>query len=83
VNASRKKVLGVLTVGEDAAVLAKAFAGEKDVLACGTLEEAVLQARRLAKPGEVVLLSPACASLDQFKNFEERGKVFRRCVEAL
>ena len=83
VNASRKKVLGVLTVGEDAPMLAQAFAGEADVLDCGTLEEAVLKARRLAKPGEVVLLSPACASLDQFKNFEERGNVFRRCVEAL
>ncbi|MCL2012826.1 MAG: UDP-N-acetylmuramoyl-L-alanine--D-glutamate ligase [Cystobacterineae bacterium] len=83
VNASRKKVLGVLTVGEDAPVLAEAFAGEKDLWACGTLEKAVLQARRLAKPGDVVLLSPACASLDQFKNFEERGQLFRQYVEAL
>ena len=83
VNASRKKVLGVLTVGEDAPVLAEAFAGETDVVDCGTLKEAVLRARHLAKPGEVVLLSPACASWDQFKNFEERGELFRQCVEAL
>jgi len=83
INASRKKVLGVLTVGEDAPMLAKAFAGEAEVFDCGTLQEAVLKARRLAKPGQVVLLSPACASLDQFKNFEERGEVFGQCVEAL
>jgi UDP-N-acetylmuramoylalanine--D-glutamate ligase len=83
VNASRKKVLGVLTVGEDAGVLAEAFAGETEVLDCGTLKEAVLKARHLAKPGEVVLLSPACASQDQFKNFEERGNLFRQWVEAL
>jgi len=83
VNASRKKVLGVLTVGEDAPMLAKAFAGEAEVFDCGTLQEAVRKARHVAKPGQVVLLSPACASLDQFKNFEERGEVFRQCVEAL
>ena len=83
IKASRKKVLGVLTVGEDAPMLAEAFANEAPLFPCGTIPEAVLQARRLAKPGEVVLLSPACASLDQFKNFEERGEVFRRCVEAL
>jgi UDP-N-acetylmuramoylalanine--D-glutamate ligase len=83
VNASRKKVLGVLTVGEDAPMLAEAFSGKTEVLDCGTLQEAVLKARHMAQPGEVVLLSPACASLDQFKNFEERGSMFRQYVEAL
>ncbi|MCL2625805.1 MAG: UDP-N-acetylmuramoyl-L-alanine--D-glutamate ligase [Cystobacterineae bacterium] len=83
INASRKKVLGVLTVGEDAVLLAQAFAGETEVLDCGNVKEAVLKARQLAKPGEVVLLSPACASQDQFANFEERGNLFRRWVEAL
>ena len=39
--------------------------------------------RREAKPGAVVLLSPACASFDQFANFEERGDAFRRAVLAL
>jgi UDP-N-acetylmuramoylalanine--D-glutamate ligase len=46
----------------------------------GTLERAVEHARRLAKPGEIVLLSPACASYDQFENFEQRGEAFRRLV---
>jgi UDP-N-acetylmuramoylalanine--D-glutamate ligase len=48
----------------------------------GTLDRAVAHAARLAAPGHVVLLSPACASYDQFENFEERGDAFRRLVTA-
>jgi UDP-N-acetylmuramoylalanine--D-glutamate ligase len=44
----------------------------------GTLEAAVEHSRSLAEPGDVILLSPACASYDQFANFEERGEAFRR-----
>ncbi|HEY8530854.1 MAG TPA: cyanophycin synthetase, partial [Limnochorda sp.] len=47
------------------------------------LDEAVALARRLARPGERVLLSPACASYDQFRNFEERGDRFRELVARL
>jgi UDP-N-acetylmuramoylalanine--D-glutamate ligase len=50
---------------------------------CGDLQTAVRAAAGDARPGEVVLLSPACASYDQFRNFEERGDAFRRMVEAL
>jgi UDP-N-acetylmuramoylalanine--D-glutamate ligase len=50
---------------------------------CGTLERAVSLANRNAGSGEVVLLSPACASFDQFDNFEQRGEVFRALVEEL
>ena len=54
---------------------------------CGQLDNAVDEAFALARaegrPGAVVLLSPACASFDQFANFEERGATFRRLVEAL
>jgi UDP-N-acetylmuramoylalanine--D-glutamate ligase len=48
-----------------------------------TLERAVHHAARLAQPGDVVLLSPACASYDQFENFEQRGDAFRAIVESL
>ena len=48
-----------------------------------TLDEAVAKAAELAQSGDAVLLSPACASLDMFKNFEERGRLFAQAVEAL
>ena len=53
------------------------------VHSCETLDRAVARARTLARPGDVVLLSPACASYDQFRNFEHRGDSFRALVEAL
>ena len=48
-----------------------------------SLEQAVQLAQRAAKPGDVVILSPASASFDQFKNFMERGETFRALVQAL
>lgn len=50
---------------------------------CRDLGEAVLKAREEARPGESVILSPACASFDMFRNFEERGRVFKELVAAL
>ena len=47
------------------------------------LEEAVAEARQKAQPGEMVLLSPACASWDMFADFEERGRQFKQLVESL
>jgi len=49
----------------------------------GDLEAALGRAAEAARPGSVVLLSPACASYDQFENFEERGEEFRRLVQNL
>jgi UDP-N-acetylmuramoylalanine--D-glutamate ligase len=53
------------------------------VLLATTLERAVAEAASAAQPGELVLLSPACASYDQFRDFEHRGEEFRRLVENL
>jgi UDP-N-acetylmuramoylalanine--D-glutamate ligase len=57
--------------------------GALPMVECGTLEAAVARASADAREGEVVLLSPACASYDQFKNFEERGDRFRELVKKL
>ncbi len=83
VEEGRGKVKGVLTIGQDADTLAQAYAGVAPVHACGTLAQAVEKARELAREGDTVLLSPACASYDQFKNFEDRGDTFKRLVKAL
>ena len=53
------------------------------IILCGSFEEAVRAARGAAVPGDVVALSPACASFDLFRNFEERGNTFRELVRAL
>jgi UDP-N-acetylmuramoylalanine--D-glutamate ligase len=83
VEEGRGKVKGVLTIGQDSEKLAEAYAGQATVHPCITLEAAVRRARELAKAGDTVLLSPACASYDQFKNFEDRGDQFKRFVQAL
>ncbi len=71
-------------VGEAAGEIGRALdeAGVANV-DCGDLETALDAAAALAEPGDVVLLSPACASFDQFRDFEERGDVFRRLVREL
>ena len=83
VKAGDGKVAGLLTVGQDGPLLQREFAPVCPVHPCETLERAVARARELARPGQVVLLSPACASYDQFRNFEHRGEVFKALVGAL
>ncbi len=53
------------------------------LIRAGSLVEAVEQCRAIAQPGDVVLLSPACASFDMFKNYEDRGHQFVQAVEDL
>jgi UDP-N-acetylmuramoylalanine--D-glutamate ligase len=68
----------VYLIGEDAPVIATALSEEGvPVYQCGDLERAVGKAREVAGEGDVVLLSPACASFDQFADFEARGERFR------
>ena len=66
-----------------ASELAPAWAGGVELHRCAGLEDAVRRATAAAQPGEVVLLSPACASFDAFENFERRGDRFREIVEGL
>jgi UDP-N-acetylmuramoylalanine--D-glutamate ligase len=69
-------------VGEEGARIGAAIAGAAPTHECGDLERAVAAARDAARPGEVVLLSPACASYDQYGSFGERGEHFKALARA-
>ena len=77
------RVKALLTLGEDAPAVERELGDLAPTEGCGTLAAAVARAAALAGPGDVVLLSPACASYDQFRSYEDRGDAFRRLVEAL
>ncbi|MGA8363637.1 MAG: UDP-N-acetylmuramoyl-L-alanine--D-glutamate ligase [Solirubrobacteraceae bacterium] len=71
----------VYLIGEDATLIASELAGMPvPLLECGELEQALEVAVSTARPGDVILLSPACASFDQFADFEARGERFRELV---
>lgn len=76
----RKHVKTVIAIGESADKVAGAFQAIIPVVRAKSMEEAVQTGAKLAVPGDVVLLSPACASFDWFQNYEHRGRVFKQAV---
>ncbi len=78
-----RKARRVYLIGEAAADFARVLAPEIAFESVGTLDRAVSRAAGAAREGDLVLLSPACSSFDQFSNFSERGRIFKRLVEAL
>ncbi|MDX8430363.1 MAG: UDP-N-acetylmuramoyl-L-alanine--D-glutamate ligase [Candidatus Algichlamydia australiensis] len=80
---SLKKVRKIFAFGEAGGKIEMALKGSCEISRFGTLEESFAQAAKEAKEGEMVLLSPACSSLDAFANFEKRGEKFKQMVEEL
>jgi len=78
----RQRVKRVYTVGAAAAKIESQIKNV-EVIHAETLENAIRKANAVAQPGDVVLLAPACASFDQFKSYEHRGKVFKEIVRGL
>lgn len=82
----RDKVKAIICMGVDNKKLHDSFAdlvGEENMVDAGSADEAVAAASRMAAPGDVVLLSPCCASFDLFSNYEDRGERFKEAVRKL
>ena len=80
----REKVKGIVCLGVDNAKIHAAFEGMvSQITDAGSAEEAVQKASKMASAGDVVLLSPCCASFDLFKNYEDRGRQFKAAVRNL
>lgn len=78
-----KYVKAVVLIGDAARIMAAVIGDRVEVIFAKTMEEAVAVADKMAVSGDSVLLSPACASLDMFNNFEHRGQVFTQIVQEL
>jgi UDP-N-acetylmuramoylalanine--D-glutamate ligase len=77
------RVKALLTLGEDAPAIERELGDLGPTESCGDLRTAVARAAGLAAPGDVVLLSPACASYDQFRSYEDRGEQFRNLASTV
>jgi len=76
----KQKAVLALLIGAASEKIEAQISGSVEIERAGTLERAVAFASRAARPGDVVLLAPACASFDQFENYEHRGRVFKELV---
>lgn len=79
----RSKAILALLIGAAAEKIEKQIYGSVTIERAGSIERAVEIASQAAQPGDIVLLAPACASFDQFENYEHRGRVFKQLVHAL
>ncbi len=79
----RKKVRAMILIGAAAPKMQKEFSDKTKCIMASSMEDAVAKARGEAKKGDVVLLSPACASFDMFQDYEHRGREFKRLVMEL
>ena len=79
----RERVRAVYTIGAAASIIESQLRGTVSLHSCLSLDHAVSAAASAARPGEVVLLAPACSSYDQFENYEQRGRVFKQLVAEL
>jgi UDP-N-acetylmuramoylalanine--D-glutamate ligase len=83
VEALRSKGRALVLIGEAADRIADAAAGALPIERAASMSDAVERASRLARPGDAVLLSPACSSFDMFRDYHDRGAAFVRAVRAL
>ena len=79
----RERLRAVIAFGEAKPLIMKDLGSQLTVVPADTFADLLATARKLARPGDAVLLSPACSSYDMFRNYEERGDRFRAAVEAL
>jgi UDP-N-acetylmuramoylalanine--D-glutamate ligase len=79
----RERAKAAYLIGAAAEKIRSQIQGSTKIVSAGTLERAVHQAFEAAKPGDIVLLAPACASFDQFENYEQRGRIFKEIVHGL
>ena len=83
IKAAAGRVRHFVLIGQAAGYISEALGGAFPFTMAQSMDDAVGKAAGLANQGDVVLLSPACSSYDMFRNFEERGEVFKRAVLAL
>ncbi len=79
----QKRCRAVIAYGEAKPIVVADLGGKFRVVEAGSFDEVMAEARSLARPGEAILLSPACSSYDMFNNYEERGDAFRRAAAGI